>query len=260
MNSTKNKKVSLQVNNNMDQIQVAKPVIDDLFEWEVETSYPTKTGNTFFLDVTGQGRKPTGPNIDRIAPRLESLHLVGVFAPGIQTRPRDITGRKNLMEEASGERPEFFYEEFFGEEADVMTTPLYLEGMEGATEEIGGLEESLQAHPEFEHSNTRFGTGFDNLYIKSDDIAEALRQVDDDIGFQVLFSYKGDREASTEYQEYIDSISIAPETSEGVTCVYCAGRYEDPVVYTAGPTELDVEMASVPELEDVEVEHISEMI
>lgn len=244
----------------MEEIRVGDPVLDDLFEWETETSYPTKTGNTVFLDVTGQGRKPRGSSIDRIAPRLENLHLIGVFTPGDQSHPRGIAERKNLIEEASGERPELFYEQFFGEEADVMATPLYLEGMEGAVEEIGGLEESLKAHPEFVHSATRFGTGFDNMYVESDDVAEALRQVDENIGFQVLFSYTGDREASTEYQEYIDGISIAPDASDGVTCVYCGGRYEDPVVYTAGPEGLDVEIANMPDLEDAEIQHIGKMI
>lgn len=243
----------------MTRISVDRPDVDEMFRWDTEASVSARDGATFYMDVTGQNRTPDEKTVDLLEPRLDDLGVVGVF---VDEDERDVKHRREVVEQSGGERPLQFYDQYFSESDgfDVMYSRLELDGIEEVKGEVRDIEQGLRTHPEFNHGRTRFGTGFEQRFIESDGVADALKQLDEDIGFQVFFSYTGDREASQTFEEYTDN-AFMPSSTEGVTGVVCAGRYEEPVVYMAGPRDIDVSMASFPGYDDsVQQEHLADIL
>lgn len=238
------------------RVTLENPDSDDLFRWEVESSKPTKEGYDVVLDVMGQGLVPREESIEMLEPRLEDLYAVAVFG---DDSDRDVTARRRVAEEASGSRFRDFYENFFENERDIFMDMIQTQGLDEALDTASEIERNLKMAPEFIHANTAFGTGFDN-YIVSDDLSGAFEQFEEALGFQILFSYTGDAEASQRYGEYTSGASIIPGDTEGVTGVVNIGRSDHPEVYMAGPPDMDVEMPAFTGYEDTEIGYLHELI
>ena len=232
----------------MTRISLERPETDKLFEWVVESSHSSDYDLSVAMDVIGQNRVPQASSIDRLEPRLDDLQLVGVFKNSGRSDAESIDERTELVSNSNGQRYQSFYEEFFGTDEDVefFSAPITAENIEECLEQVRTVDEGLRKHPEFEAGNVRFGTGFDSRYVESDDLMDAYREVDDLIGFQLFFDYLGDREASEKFSEYQEENPFVASASDGVTGFVCIGREEDPVVYTAGPPGLDVEIPGIP--------------
>lgn len=244
----------------MPEISVDRPETDELFEWIVDSGYASDDDFSVAMDVIGQNRVPEASSIERLEPRLDNLQLVGVFKNSERANAADIDERTELVSNSNGERYQDFYEEFFGT-AEFFSASVAVENIDECLEQARSMDTGLRNHPEFESGNVRFGTGFDNRYVESDKLMEAYREVEDVIGFQLFFDYFGDREASEKFSEYQADNPLVSSDTEGVTGVVCIGREETPVVYTAGPPDLDVEMPEIPGYSnDVDTRGLEELL
>lgn len=227
----------------------------DQLESQIEAS--NGAGSEIFMDVTGQHRVSAEDSLMLLEPRLEMINAVAVLDP----EDKKASERMEVVDNSSGERPVEFYRDYFGESADVLVNPLNLEGLEKCVEEVQYLEHELRITPEFNHGQTRFGTGIENNFIRSEDLQEALNELDEEIGFQVFFSYTGDAEATETFQEYMDGNSLFVGETEGVAGIVTIGNSHYPEVYMAGPRELDVDMPELPGYSDsLETNHVYELM
>ncbi|WP_414837534.1 hypothetical protein ACK3SF_04655 [Candidatus Nanosalina sp. VS9-1] len=232
----------------MPEMTVERPDTDELFEWVVENSYAHDEAE-IALDVTGQGRVVEASSVERLMPRLDNLQIAGVFRDGGQLDGGVLDSRKNTVSASKGERHAEFYREFFGADSDnvdFFSAPLKLANLDACLEEVRDVDQGLRTHPEFRSENVRMDTGFENRYIESDELLQAYSDFEDQLGFQIFFTYTGDPEASEQYREFQSENTLNPVDVDGVTGVVCIGRDEETVVYTAGPKDLEVEMPRFP--------------
>jgi hypothetical protein len=232
----------------MPEITVERPDADEIFEWAVENSYVHEEAD-IALDVTGQARVVEASSVERLMPRLDNLQITGVFRDGGQLDCEAFDRRKSAVAQSDGERHRDFYREFFGadsENVDFFSNSLTLDNLNECLEEVREVDQGLRRHPEFNMENIRMDTGFDNRYIESGDILQAYTELEDQLGFQIFFTYAGDPEASEKYREFQSKNPLNPVSVEGVTGVVCIGRDEESFVYTAGPRDLEVEMPRFP--------------
>lgn len=218
---------------------------------------PFGDNSNVIMDVTGQNRVSAEGSMMMLEPRLENVNAVAVLEP----EDKKADERVDVVENSSGERPLEFYRDYFGESANIVITPLEFEGIEECVEDVQYLEHELRISPEFGHGQTRFGTGIENNFIRSRDVQEAIDELDDEIGFQVIFSYRGDDQASETFRDYMDGNSLFAGETDGVTGIVSIGRSEFPEVYMAGPRDLDVDMPELPGYSDsLKIGHVYELM
>lgn len=218
---------------------------------------PFEDNSKVIMDVTGQNRVSAEDSMMLLEPRLENVNAVALLDP----EDKKADERVDVVENSSGERPVEFYRDYFGESADVLVNSLDLEGLQKCVDEVQYLEHELRITPQFSHGQTRFGTGIENNFIRSRDVEEAIDELDDKIGFQVIFSYRGDDQASETFRDYMDGNSLFAGETDGVTGIVSIGRSEFPEVYMAGPRDLDVDMPELPGYSDsLKMGHVYELM
>lgn len=209
------------------------------------------------IDVTGQGRVSAEESIMMLEPRLENVSVVTILDP----EEGEFADRKSIVKNSAGERPSEFYSDYFGDSAEVIMSRVEPEGLQKCIEEVEYVENSIRRAPEFSHGQTRFGTGIENSFIRSDSLEEAINELDQEIGFQIIFSYTGDAQASERFEEYMAGNSLFPGETDGVTGILSVGQGEVPEIYITGPREIEVDMPEFPGYSNsLERSHVYELI
>ena len=232
-------------------------VSEERIRSDVDTS-SAEVSEEVVMDVTGQGRVSAEESMMVLEPRLENVNVVTILDPGNS----DPVERTDIVENSSGERPSEFYNDYFDESAGVIMSRIRPEGLQKCVEEAEYVENAIRRAPEFHHGQTRFGIGIENNFIRSEGIDEALEKLDQELGFQIIFSYTGDSQASEQFQEYMENNQLFEGTvDEGVTGIVSLGRSHIPQVYMAGPQGLEVDMPEFPGYTDnLETRHVYDLV
>ena len=210
------------------------------------------------IDVTGQGRVSAENSIAMLEPRLENINAVAVLDPEYA----EVDDRTDIVERSSGERPVEFYRDYFEDSSGVVVSSLEPEGLDKCVEELKYIEQALRNEAGFSHGQTRFGLGIENNFVKATNVSEAVAELDEKLGFQVIFSYTDDEEASEKFQQYMENNQLFKGTvEEGVTGIVSVGRSHFPQVYMAGPRDLEVDMPEFPGYTDnLETRHVYDLV
>ena len=231
-------------------------VSEERIRSDVDTS-SAEVSEEVVMDVTGQGRVSAEESIMVLEPRLENVNVVTILDPGNS----DPVERTDIVENSSGERPSEFYNDYFDESAGVIMSGIRPEGLQKCVEEAEYVENAIRRAPEFHHGQTRFGIGIENNFIRSEGIDEALEKLDQELGFQIIFSYTGDSQASEQFEEYMAGNSLFPGQTNGVTGILSVGQIEVPEIYITGPRDLEVNMPEFPGYSDsLDRKHVYDLV
>lgn len=246
-------------------INLEKPGAEEIERWRREAEIESEEPE-IYLDVIGDDRRLEASCLSRLEPGMDNLWLAGIVRERLVTEDRDIRGlaeqRKKLRSSSGGIRDEEFYQNYYGEDSECFFSNISISGLQDSIEKLYSIEEKLARKQEYMVNSVRFGMGIENGYegvLRARNLAEAYRDIEKQIGFQLVYSYTGDPEATEAYKE---SNPFCTSSEEGIPGIVSVGREEDMSVYTAGPRNLEVKGMKWDEIldEPVTIESVEGLI